>query len=97
MAMDQSEVRANYMRQLQVMATEVQKMASNLDNLNNLYTGSGLSGTFVDADMINQFKHMAPADVGTYTANLEAVRTAITTAILENMANCAGQSVALIS
>jgi hypothetical protein len=97
MAVDQTDVRANYMRQLMILAAEVQKIALNIDNLANLYTGSGLSGTFVAGDMINQFKHMDPAAVGTYTTNLQTVRAAITTAIEQNMAACAGQSVALIS
>ena len=92
MAADLSQVRQQYVYGLQAVAAELLKVAVDLANLNTLYLGGGLSGTFVDAELAanTNTKHMLGADIGTFTANLNTVSTAISAAIQQNMAKCVG-------
>ncbi len=92
MAADLSQVRQQYVYGMQAVAKQMLALNLALVNLSNLYTGAGLSGTFVDAELAanTNTKQMLGADVGTYTANLNTIQTALTTGILNNMGKCVG-------
>jgi hypothetical protein len=57
-----------------------------------LYNGAGLSGTFLDAELALNANtmQMLGVDVGTYTANLNTVQAAMSSAIVQNMEKCVG-------
>lgn len=90
-----TKVRAEYVAGLQDVAADLIKASRKMDKLDDLYVGAGLSGTFSDAEMDDDpgTQHMVAADVGTYTANLNTVRAAVTTAIIRNMAKAVGKPV----
>jgi hypothetical protein len=94
MAADLSIVRMTYVTNLQAVAKLVGQLNSKLDELNTLYLGAGLSGTFVDAELLanNATKHITAADVGTYTANLNTINAALTDPILQDMAKAVGNT-----
>ena len=93
MAADTSQERKNYVLGMQAVARLVLQLNAAMTTLNNLYQGGGLSGTFLDTDLaaLPGTKHMVAADVGTFTANLNTIQAAMTTAIIQNMAKCVGQ------
>lgn len=92
---DLSKVRSIYVAAMQSACDDVIALCAKLDQLNNLYTGAGLSGTFLDAELAADVtqKHMLAVDVGTFTANLQTVRAAVTGPILGNMAKATGKPV----
>lgn len=92
MAADPSQVRYQYVVGLQAVAKQLQQLNAAMISLSNLYNGGGLSGTFVDAELAGNTntKHMVAADVGTFTANLNTVQTAMSAAIVQNMSKCVG-------
>lgn len=95
MAADASSERMNYVNGLQDVAQLVLQLNHALIGLNNLYLGGGLSGTFVDAELLGsaRTKHLVALDIGTYTANLNTVAAALTPAIVQNMAKAAGKPI----
>jgi hypothetical protein len=92
-AVDASVVRQNYVLALQAVSRQGLLFNKALADLNNLYLGAGLSGTFVDAELAATppTKHLAAADVGTYTANLNTVAAALTP-VVQNLSKCVGGS-----
>ena len=95
MAADLSAVRANYVSGLQNVATLMIRLNRAMAELSALYNGGGLSGTFTDEELaaITSTKQLLAADIGTYTTNLGTVQTAMSSAILQNMAKCVGSPV----
>ena len=94
-AADLSQVRMQYVFGLQAVAKQIVQLNGALTNLSSLYNGAGLSGTFVDGELAgnSNTKQMVSGDVGTYTANLNTVQTAISSAIVNNMMKCVGTQV----
>jgi hypothetical protein len=94
MAADASTERMNYVTGLQAVAKQVLLLNAQLSHLNNMYLGGGLSGTFVDAELAVSAgtKHMVAADIGTFTANLNSITTALTSGIIQNMAKAVGNT-----
>lgn len=94
MAANLAPVRANYVGGLQNVAKLMLQLNNAMNELSNLYNGAGLSGTFTDQELAANTStcQMLGADVGTFTANLTTVQTAMSSAILQNMAKCSGQS-----
>jgi len=92
MPADLAFVRQQYTSKMQDACRLVSQLGLTLTDLGNLYAGAGLSGTFSDAELSlnNVTKHLVAADIGTYTANLETVHTAMSSAILQNMAKAVG-------
>jgi hypothetical protein len=95
MAVSLVEVRKKYVAGLQNAAQKVLELNRLLDELDTLYVGAGLSGTFQDAELEADVttKHLAQGDIGTYTANLDTVNTAMSTAILRNLAKAVGKPI----
>lgn len=95
MAADLSFTRSNYVVGLQAVAKLTLQLNEAMTNLSNLYNGAGLSGTFVDAELAAAAgtKHLLGVDIGTYTANLTTVQTAMSTPILQNLAKAVGSPV----
>lgn len=95
MAVDASTERAAYVTGLQNVAKLILQLNAQMNGLNTLYQGGGLSGTFVDAEVQNNnaTKHLTGADIGTFTANLNTVQAALTVPILNNMAKAVGTPV----
>lgn len=92
---DASKVRSAYVSGLQSIAQTIIDACSKMDELSALYLGAGLSGTFQDAELLadQTAQHMTAADVGTYTTNLNTIRSAITDPILQNLAKAVGRPV----
>jgi hypothetical protein len=92
MAADASAVRMNYVLAMQAVQRQALALNRAMADLNNLYLGAGLSGTFLDAELAGNAgtKHLVAADVGTLTANLNTVQAAFTTAIVQGMAKGVG-------
>lgn len=95
MAADTSYERQQYIFALQSAAKATQALNNQYTNLLNLYNGGGLSGTFLDADLAanNTTKQMLAADVATFTSNIQTIQTAMSSAIIQNMAKCVGASI----
>lgn len=93
MAADLKAVRLAYVNKMKEACKKVAELNTFLNNLKNLYVGSKLSGTFVDAEMLDKefTRHMVAADVATYTANLATISAAMTPAIIENMSKAVGE------
>ena len=66
MAVDAASVRSNYLTGLQDAAKLVMQLNAALDNLDLMYQGNGLSGTFVAAELeaTSVHKHLAPQTSG---------------------------------
>lgn len=92
---DLTKVRSEYVAGMQHAASLVLQLNNALDNLSALYQGAGLSGTFLDAELLEDVtsKHLAAADIGTFTANLNTIRSAVTTNITQNMSKAVGKPV----
>jgi hypothetical protein len=89
---DPSQVRMQYVFGLQAAAKLVQQLNNTLNNLEALYLGNGLTGTFTDADLAanSNTKHLLGTDIGTFTSNLNTITNAMTTTIIQNMAKAVG-------
>lgn len=92
MAASYVQSRAAYVTGLQNVAKLLLQLNDQMNNIASLYTGAGLSGGFVDAELAANTStcQMVAADIGTYTSNLTTVQTAMSAAILQNMAKCLG-------
>lgn len=92
MPVDPSFVRLNYVLKAQAVAKKVIELQSALDQLAALFAGASLTGTFVDAELwaSNPTKHLDATFVGTATANLGTVRTAMSATILNNLSKLVG-------
>jgi len=95
MAANYVATRAAYVSGLQNVAKLMLQLNTAMNSLSTLYNGAGLSGTFADNELAanTSTEQMVAADVGTFTANLTTVQTAMSSAILQNMAKCCGQSI----
>ncbi len=87
-----TQVQANYITALQRNAQMVLQLNRAMNDLINLYNGAGLSGTFTDAEVQAICPWLTAALVGTYTANIETIQADLTSGIIQNMANCLGQT-----
>jgi hypothetical protein len=92
MAADLSQVRFQYVSGMQAVEKLLIQLNAAMTGLSALYNGAGLSGTFVDAELAGNTntKHMVAADIGTFTANLNTVQAAMSTAIIQNAEKCVG-------
>lgn len=92
MAASYVQTRAAYVTGLQNVAKLMLQLNDAMNNIGSLYSGAGLSGQFVDAELAANTStcQMVAADVGTFTSNLGTVQTAMSSAILQNMAKCLG-------
>jgi hypothetical protein len=92
MAADSSAVRMNYVLAMQAVSRQGLAFNRAMSDLNNLYLGAGLSGTFVDTELAGNAgtKHLTALDVGTVTANLNTLAAAFTAALTQNLAKAVG-------
>lgn len=92
MAASLVQTRAAYVTGLQNVAKLLLQLNDQMNNIGSLYAGAGLSGSFVDAELAanTSTNQMVAGDIGTFTANVTTVQTAMSSAILQNMAKCLG-------
>lgn len=90
---DLARVRSRYVAGMQHAARAALELNNTLDNLNSLHNGAGLAGTFSDPELAADATsaHLAAADVAQVTADLSAIRAAITNAMTQRLFKALGK------
>lgn len=92
MAANNQQVRFNYVAKLQNVCSLALQLNRAMTDLNNLYLGAGLSGTFVDAELaaVQSMEQLVGVDIGTITTDVGTVQASMTAGILQVFAKCVG-------
>lgn len=92
MAADNGFVRQNFVIALQAVAKLALQLDAAITQLDLVYQGAALVGTFTDAELANNniTKHLIGTDMATMKGQLVTLQGAYTANIRQSLAKCAG-------